>query len=163
MFAAFEGPPKIIRMFGRGLYVEPGEEFFDEVLSAFSPQPLKELYGHVAFEKSKIRDIVLINVNRIRSSCGMGVPIMLFQEQRQSIPHNALRETGRQMRERRKQNNIRSMDGLKGLRSYHSSMAKNRKKWTYQEKSVVEDPLALLLVSFGFVAVASALTYMRRN
>ena len=33
-------------MFGRGLYVEPGEEFFDEVLSAFSPQPLKELYGH---------------------------------------------------------------------------------------------------------------------
>ena len=61
MFCAFDGPPRIVRLHGRGEGYEP-------------------LLADAAFEETTVpearRAIVLVEVTRIASSCGYGVPLM---------------------------------------------------------------------------------------
>src|SRR5215210_7148040 len=68
MFCAFEGPPRIVRLHGRGELLLPGDERYDGVLA------------EAAFEETTVpearRAIVLVEVTRIASSCGYGVPLM---------------------------------------------------------------------------------------
>jgi hypothetical protein len=76
MLCAFEGPPRIVRLHGRGRAVMPGEEGFAALLA------------ECAFEESTIpearRAIVEVEVARIASSCGYGVPLMAYEGER---PH----------------------------------------------------------------------------
>jgi hypothetical protein len=77
MFCAFEGPPKILRLHGRGEVVTPAEERFDE------------LFARCEFEElgppEARRAIVVVHVNRIADSCGYGVPLMDYAGER---PHH---------------------------------------------------------------------------
>ena len=61
MLCAFEGPPKIFRFYGRGRVVESGDEDFDTLADQFAHLPV-------------IRNFIIIDVERIRDSCGYGVP-----------------------------------------------------------------------------------------
>jgi hypothetical protein len=76
MFCAFEGPPRIVRLHGRGEIVLPGDERYEPLLA------------EAAFEETTVpegrRAIVLVEVTRISSSCGYGVPLMDFAGER---PH----------------------------------------------------------------------------
>src|SRR5829696_3423995 len=76
MFCSFEGPPRIVRLHGRGEYVLTGDPRFDELLA------------EAGFEEPTIpegrRAIVLVDVIRIGSSCGYGVPLMDYAGER---PH----------------------------------------------------------------------------
>jgi hypothetical protein len=76
MFCAFEGPPRIVRLHGRGEYVLTDDPRFDELLA------------EAGFEEPTIpegrRAIVLVDVTRIGSSCGYGVPLMDYAGER---PH----------------------------------------------------------------------------
>src|SRR5215216_1432900 len=56
-FCAFDGPPKIVRLHGRGEVACPGSAAFDE---------LKPLFPDVPGERS----IVRVRVNRVSDSCG---------------------------------------------------------------------------------------------
>src|SRR4051812_13917786 len=69
MFCAFEGPPQIIRLHGRGRVAWPGDAEFDELFArgAFS--------GLTDLEEAR-RAIVVVDVQRISKSCGYGVPLM---------------------------------------------------------------------------------------
>src|ERR687885_719449 len=62
MLCAFEGPPRIVRLHGRGEVVLPGDERY------------KHLLAEAAFEETTVpearRAIVLVEVTRIASSCG---------------------------------------------------------------------------------------------
>src|SRR5215204_4116637 len=68
MFCAFEGPPRIVRLHGRGVAVLPGDARYDALLE------------EAAFEETTVpearRAIVHVEVARIASSCGYGVPLM---------------------------------------------------------------------------------------
>jgi hypothetical protein len=68
MFCAFEGPPRIVRLHGRGEVVLPGDPRHDPLLEEAS------------FEETTVpearRAIVHVDVTRIASSCGYGVPLM---------------------------------------------------------------------------------------
>lgn len=68
MLCAFDGPPRIVRLHGRGEVVLPADPRFDELLAA------------AAFDEPTLpegrRAIVLVDVARIGSSCGYGVPLM---------------------------------------------------------------------------------------
>jgi Pyridoxamine 5'-phosphate oxidase len=77
MFCAFEGPPKILRLHGRGEAVTPGDERFDELLARCEFEELGPPEAR--------RAIVLVHVNRVADSCGYGVPLMDYAGER---PHH---------------------------------------------------------------------------
>jgi hypothetical protein len=108
MLCAFEGPPRIIRLHGRGEVVLPGDERYGPLLD------------EAGFEETTVpearRAIVLVAVTRIASSCGYGVPLMEHAGER---PHmdaskrKRLRTGGPDAIERYQQeHNRESIDGL---------------------------------------------------
>jgi pyridoxamine 5'-phosphate oxidase-like protein len=82
MLCAFEGPPRIVRLHGRGELLRPGDEGFAALLE------------QAAFEDPAIpearRAIVRVEVTRISDSCGYGVPLMQYEGRR---PHSTLSAT----------------------------------------------------------------------
>src|SRR3954447_6504325 len=70
MLCAFDGPPRIVRLHGRGEVVLSDDDRFDE------------LAERCAFDQPEVlearRAIVLVTVTRIADSCGYGVPLMSF-------------------------------------------------------------------------------------
>jgi hypothetical protein len=76
MFCAFEGPPRILRLHGRG-----------EVVTAADPR-FAELYARADFDaphgiEAARRAIVVIEVERIADACGYGVPRMSYEGERE--------------------------------------------------------------------------------
>jgi hypothetical protein len=102
MFCAFEGPPKILRLHGRGTVVLPGDPGWDELIARFAPQPGS-------------RSVVTIAVERISDSCGFGVPLMHYAGERGQLADWVNRKTPAQIAEYKLTRNARSIDGLPGL------------------------------------------------
>ncbi len=102
LFCAFEGPPKIVRLHGRGHVLEPSDPRFAELRGDFP-----ELLG--------VRALVRVELTRISDSCGFGVPRMAFEAERTQLRDWAERKGPAGLREYRAQHN-RSVDGLPGLR-----------------------------------------------
>jgi hypothetical protein len=103
LFCAFEGPPKILRLYGRGAYVEPQDEPFEQLRAGFElPTPA--------------RGIVRVSVERIADSCGFGVPLYHFEGHRSQLLDSAARNGEAGLREYQHQNNRTSLDGLPALR-----------------------------------------------
>jgi hypothetical protein len=104
MFCAFEGPPKIVRLHGRGDVVEPGDADWDEVASRFPSYP-------------GARAIVRARLQRIADSCGYGVPLYEYVSQREQMTDWAERKGPDGLAQYKAQNNANSLDGLpSGLR-----------------------------------------------
>jgi hypothetical protein len=78
MLCAFEGPPRILRLHGRGEVAPAGTPRFDALLE------------QAAFEQPDVlesrRAIVVVHVARVADSCGYGVPLMDYVGER---PHQA--------------------------------------------------------------------------
>jgi hypothetical protein len=106
MFCAFEGPPKILRLYGQGEVREPGSAGYDELRSYFPYLPGE-------------RAIIDVSVNRIADSCGFGVPRMDLVGPRDTLLTSAERKGPEKMAEYRALKNTRSMDGLPGLGPKH--------------------------------------------
>jgi hypothetical protein len=108
MWCAFEGPPKILRLHGRGEVVPPDDSRFDELLArcAFDEQGPPEAR----------RTVIVVHVERIADSCGYGVPLMSFDGLR---PHHdawaqkKMRVGGPDaLEDYQRQKNSTSLDGL---------------------------------------------------
>jgi len=69
MLCAFQGPPRIVRLHGRGRYVLPGDSEFDDLNAAFD---IRDAYTTGPAQRS----VVVVDVERIADSCGYGVPLM---------------------------------------------------------------------------------------
>ena len=109
MLCAFEGPPKIVRLHGTAEAVFAGDERFDALIEECAFEQLTDV------EESR-RSVVVVDVTRISDSCGYGVPIMQYVEER---PHfdlakkKRLRVEGAEaLLERQARRNARSIDGL---------------------------------------------------
>jgi pyridoxamine 5'-phosphate oxidase-like protein len=70
MFCAFAGPPRIVRLHGRGEVLLPDDPRFARVLQHFDAP------------EHALRSIVRVDVERIADSCGYGVPLMQFEGKR---------------------------------------------------------------------------------
>ena len=98
MFCAFDRPPLILRIYGRGRSVLPQDAEWDATAKPFTLLP-------------GTRQIFLIDVDSVQTSCGWGVPFMTFDAERPTLskyhrqddPESRLKK----MRERNK-----SIDGL---------------------------------------------------
>jgi hypothetical protein len=104
MLCAFAGPPKIVRLHGRGTPVFPGEAGFDALLAHFPPPP------------SPARSVVRVAVTRVADSCGYGVPLMDYRGERRSIENYVRDKSAEELRAYLRDNNARSIDGLPGLK-----------------------------------------------
>ena len=103
MLCAFDGPPKIFRFYGRGRAVEPGNTEFNDLVARFPDQP-------------SVRNIIVIDVERIMDSCGYGVPEFDFRKDRESMANWINSKTDEELAQYRRDNNSESLDGLPGLR-----------------------------------------------
>jgi hypothetical protein len=72
MFCALEGRPLILRLHGWGRVVEPGAEGWEPLIGEFP-------------RFDGVRSIVAIDVKRISTSCGFGVPLYEYRGERSQL------------------------------------------------------------------------------
>ena len=108
MLCAFDGPPKILRLHGRGEVLLAGDPRFDELMA-------RATFAEPAVPEAR-RAIVLVHVERVADSCGYGVPLLSYEGPR---PHmeawsaKKLRALGPEaLREYQREKNSESIDGL---------------------------------------------------
>lgn len=110
MFCAFNGPPKVIRLHGRGKVIQQHDDGFAEAVAWFDATP--DLLGIVC-------SVIVVDITRIADSCGFVVPQMELVKER-----DLLIKWGRQQEnqwgsgwkdEYLTANNAESIDGLPGL------------------------------------------------
>lgn len=99
MFCAFSGPPRILRLYGRGEVVLPGDAAWATLRPRFPDFP-------------GVRQIVRLAVERVQTSCGAGVPLMDYRGPRDELLAWARNKGEDGMAEYRRQKNAVSIDGL---------------------------------------------------
>lgn len=102
MVCSFEGPPRIVRLHGRGEVVTPNDASFAELAAHFPPRP-------------GTRAIVRMALERISDSCGYGVPVMNFAGHRDNLDHWSEKKGDAGLADYRATLNAKSLDGLPGL------------------------------------------------
>ncbi|MGB7743403.1 MAG: pyridoxamine 5'-phosphate oxidase family protein, partial [Terracidiphilus sp.] len=75
MFCAFEGPPMILRLYGRGKVLARGSKAFQEMLAA----------SFDGEERPGARQIVVVDVDLVQTSCGYGVPLFEYSGERTTL------------------------------------------------------------------------------
>ncbi|KAF5366658.1 hypothetical protein D9757_012760 [Collybiopsis confluens] len=122
MFHAFEGPPRICRLFGKGTVHEFGSPEYDKLISPESRAPGS-------------RAVIVIDIHKVGTSCGYAIPFYEFKSHRNQLiqwaqkreaaddeylsssasdsESDSATDTG--MRMYWKQKNAYSIDGIPGL------------------------------------------------
>ena len=105
MFCAFEGKSKVVRLHGHGAAHTIGTAAFDELSVHFPHLPGR-------------RAVIDVEVERVSTSCGFGVPLMDFVTERTEMSEWVERKGGDAgLTEYRGLRNATSIDGLTGWSS----------------------------------------------
>ncbi|MBB5751108.1 pyridoxamine 5'-phosphate oxidase family protein [Prosthecomicrobium pneumaticum] len=102
MFCAFDGPPLILRLYGRGRILPRGGAEYRDLLET--------LFGDV--EPVGARQMVRIDFDLVQTSCGFGVPLYDYEGERPSLPRWAASKGEEGIVAYRREKNSVSMDGL---------------------------------------------------
>ncbi len=102
MFCAFEGPPRIVRLYGRGEAILPDDPRFGALVGRFTHHP-------------GIRSVVVVEVTDVTDSCGFGVPVLRYDHERTKLDEWAARKGPDGIAEYQHARNAESLDGLPGL------------------------------------------------
>jgi hypothetical protein len=102
MMCAFEGPPRILRLYGRGRVLRRGTEGYARLLA--------EAFG--GEEPLGARQIVLLEVELVQTSCGYGVPLYAYRGERPALARWAESKGEEGLEAYRREYNVRSIDGL---------------------------------------------------
>jgi hypothetical protein len=113
MLCAFQGPPRILRLHGRGTVHRPGDPAFDALLERCR-------FGEPSVPEAR-RAIVEVDVTRVADSCGYGVPLMEYAGEREHSrlwAEKRLRVHGPEaMRAYAAEKNTVSLDGLPAVQA----------------------------------------------
>lgn len=74
MFNAFQGPPRILRLWGKGRVLEQGTRNFASFVEKHAVQVLPGT-----------RSIIVVDIHQVGSSCGFSVPFFDFKEFRSTL------------------------------------------------------------------------------
>jgi hypothetical protein len=99
MFCAFEGPPNILRLYGRGRAVLREAEDWDALAGFFPVYP-------------STRQLIVADIERVQTSCGFGVPTYEFVGDRDLHFQWADKKSDADLFSYQDKNNRRSIDGL---------------------------------------------------
>ncbi len=100
MFCSFAGPPRILRLFGSGEVILPKNEKW------------QTLRAHFPADVPGVRQLFHVQVSRVQTSCGYGVPLMNFVAQRDDLLNWATKKGEEGILEYQEKNNTISIDGL---------------------------------------------------
>jgi hypothetical protein len=89
MFCAFDGPPRIVRLHGRG-----------------------ELIRHDPPSEGGVRGVIRVEIDRVSDACGFGVPLMQVVAQRPHAEAWLAHHTDDSLRKYMTRKNSTSIDGL---------------------------------------------------
>jgi hypothetical protein len=99
LFCAFEGPPKILRLYGKGFTVLPGDDEWDELLAQFTILPAT-------------RQIIVADIFKAKTSCGFGVPLYSYDGERDHAVKWAEAKGSAGLEAYKKEKNMVSIDEL---------------------------------------------------
>lgn len=107
MWCAFQGPPDIVRVHGRGEVVLRDDPRFAELVGRFRADPAD--HG--------LRAVVVVHADRIRDTCGFAVPLMTYEGERDLHARRFSREDDESLSRyfEGKEHVAVSIDGLPGL------------------------------------------------
>ncbi|CAL9288092.1 hypothetical protein SUDANB91_01386 [Streptomyces sp. SudanB91_2054] len=108
MWCAFQGPPNIVRVHGRGEPVFRDDPRFPALLTRF-PDIDPSAHG--------LRAVIVVTAELIRDTCGYGVPFMAYESDRDLHAKRFAREDDASLNAyfTKKEHIATSMDGLPGL------------------------------------------------
>ena len=102
MVCAFSGAPQIVRLYGRGEVLQPGDNGYDDLAGRFPDLP-------------GARAVIRVAVERVGSSCGYAVPLMRYEGERSRLNEWAEARGPEGLVEYRATKNAASIDGLPAL------------------------------------------------
>ena len=103
MFCAFNGSPLILRLYGRGQSFMRGTPDYSALLEHFDEIP-------------GARQIVHLQVDLVQTSCGMGVPLFDYREDRQNLVRHWVRQGADHLEKYWGTRSMKSIDGLGSVR-----------------------------------------------
>lgn len=99
MFCAFEGAPMILRLYGTARMVQPDQAEWAQWAALFPPLP-------------GARQIYVLDIDLVQTSCGMAVPLMDFQAERGDLNRWATQKGPDELEAYRQLKNRTSLDGF---------------------------------------------------
>ncbi|MBM4125260.1 MAG: pyridoxamine 5'-phosphate oxidase family protein [Nitrospira sp.] len=99
MFCSFEDKPLILRLYGKGRVVHPRDPQWQELRASFPTIPGE-------------RQIIVMDIESIMSTCGFAVPLYKYKGQRTLLPDWSSKMGEERLEEYRTQRNLQSIDGL---------------------------------------------------
>lgn len=99
MFCAFDGPPNILRLYGKGYTVLPGHKEWEQLASLFKLKP-------------GTRQIIVADIDKVQTSCGFSVPYYEYKGERDHADKWASKKGTDGLELYKKEKNVKSLDGL---------------------------------------------------
>lgn len=99
MLCAFDGPPNIMRLYGKGHAVLPGDPEWHELSGLFNIS-------------INTRQIIVADIHKLQTSCGFGVPFYEFTGERDMLEKWAVKKGADGIKQYQLDNNLYSIDGL---------------------------------------------------
>ncbi|KAL5534832.1 hypothetical protein ACEPAG_1297 [Sanghuangporus baumii] len=133
MFTAFEGPPRIVRLFGTGTVYEFGTPEYEELI----PKEIR---------KPGSRSVIMVDIHKVGSSCGYSVPYYDFKGDRTQLleyfqrveaktnPNSETPCSDNGMREYWATKNTHSIDGLPSVQYAPNSKETPTSTWSKEEE-----------------------------
>jgi len=99
MLCSFEGPPRILRMYGTGRVVQPDDVEWGALSTRFPHRP-------------GTRQVIVLSIESVQTSCGFGVPFYSYIGQRDQMIEWAKKKGADGVRQYQREKNAVSIDGL---------------------------------------------------
>lgn len=99
MFCAFQGPPNILRLYGTGTVILPEDNEWEQLYGMFEPLP-------------GVRQIIMVDIHKVQTSCGYAVPFMSFEKERETLQRWAEQKGEEGLHSYWQVKNLSSLDGL---------------------------------------------------
>ena len=99
MFCAFAGDPLILRIYGQAKTIHRQDADWADLYPLFPPN-------------NGARNIFIVAIDRVQTSCGFAVPLMDYQKDRTILTDWSAKKTDEQMTSYWKEKNLTSIDGF---------------------------------------------------
>jgi hypothetical protein len=99
MFCSFADNPLILRLYGQGEVITPKHPRWQTLLHEFQPMP-------------GMRQIILLHIDSVQTSCGYAVPLYSYEGERETLARWAEKKGENGIRQYWKERNQNSIDGL---------------------------------------------------
>jgi hypothetical protein len=99
MFCAFDGPPLILRLYGKGRTVLPADEGWNDFIKAFDLD-------------IAARQIIVADIHMVQTSCGFSVPLYDYSGERDHAFKWSAKKGPEGLEKYQEEKNLVSLDGL---------------------------------------------------